>query len=106
MVTVNIQNVLTGQIYDITNQMTEFEITLERQAVAGKLTGTFYNNNHINIPKGSIIMVNVDGVNFFKGYFFEHDVDRWSKTRVVFYDQLKYLMKNTAVVLVLPSAKM
>ena len=96
MIMVNIQNVLTGQIYDITNQMTDFEITLERQAVAGKLSGTFYNTNHIYIPKGSIIMVNVDGVNFFKGYFFDHDVDRWSKTRIVFYDQLKYLMKNKA----------
>ena len=93
-VLIKIQDIETGQVYDISEAISRLDITFHRKGQASQLKAKLHKKQKIYIPKGSKIMVYVNEKEFYKGYFAENEINMWTDADIVCYDQLNYLVKN------------
>ncbi|TLG71369.1 XkdQ/YqbQ family protein [Culicoidibacter larvae] len=83
----------TGEILELSNIVTS--ISLDTQLNAGnELAVELLYDKALPFSEGSPISFVVDGVGLFYGYQFVNDDDNGKSTKLIFRDQLKYLLTN------------
>lgn len=85
-------------ITDYADTIKDMELTTNRFDTPGKLSFTCIEGGDIQIPEGSSVELEVDGVRMFKGYIFTIERDRYGETSYTAYDQLRYLKANASYV--------
>lgn len=85
-------------ITDYADTIKDMELTTNRFDAPGKLSFTCIEGGDIQIPEGSSVELEVDGVRMFKGYIFTIERDRYGETSYTAYDQLRYLKANASYV--------
>ncbi|MEG0431058.1 MAG: hypothetical protein RR420_05540 [Anaerovoracaceae bacterium] len=91
------QNSENGDVYDITNIVSDIQISTELYDNAGKLTFITQRQNESDdtqiavFEEGSTIQISWKEKGIFMGYVFKRQTDRNGTVKITAYDQLRYL---------------
>lgn len=99
-----IQNNENGNIYEVSNIVSDIKTSKSINNSAGKCNFTLdFSNKKLEIPLGSIVRFSVIQNNKkygkFFGYIFEKEFNEKNKLSVTAYDQLRYLKNNETFIL-------
>ncbi|MFS1514551.1 hypothetical protein VQL36_19290 [Chengkuizengella sp. SCS-71B] len=92
-----------GNVWDISELVSNMKWKTKRIGSAGKLEFTLLNNGiyqskSFKTDSGDIVEVRAEGKKIFKGYIFKTDRNKDRELKVLAYDQIRYLMMNDTYV--------
>lgn len=99
-----IQNKQTGDIFDVSELITEASFHTYIRERAGKFEFGLLKDKTVEYHEGDVVRFKVkpDGVDdfipVFYGYVFTKEIDRWGHIKTVCYDQLRYLKAHESYV--------
>ncbi|MBD8499969.1 XkdQ/YqbQ family protein [Paenibacillus arenosi] len=98
MIRVRFQNNKTGKGYDITTLITDANWNTKFAGSPASFEFTMMNDEQIKIDHGSIVSFFIGKEGLFHGYVFKYSKSDKGETKVVAYDQLRYLKNKDTYV--------
>lgn len=92
---VNLYIKINEEIYDLTNTVESIKIESNLYDSPGKCEFTLLDNS--DYPMGSVVVLKIDGEDFFNGYIFTTSIDESGQTSITAYDQLRYLKNQDTI---------
>lgn len=87
-----------GNVYDISELLSECTWKTKRKGSASSLDITLIKDKQVSVSNGDVISFKVDGGNVFYGYVFENSGSKGPEVKTTAYDQIKYLLYNDTYV--------
>ena len=91
-----IANKASGQIWEVSNCVSEVTVTTNRTGSPGTLKFTIIKSGDLSYFEGDTVRFSVDGTLIFYGWVFTKSKDRWGVIETTCYDRLRYLKASTS----------